>query len=366
MKPHICFFSFNAYPLLSNQNYAFVGGAELRQTIIAKELVKREYTVSFVVYDFGQPENEVIDGITVYKTIPPIYKLNSIHAYYNAFIKIWRTLKKVNADIYIQFSAGRDMGFTSLFCKIHRKKFIYGLVSDNDVDINEYKRMSLINKLLHKIGLTLADRITAQTEKQRTMLKKDFKKESVVIKNPHSAKVKQVVKVNPPIVIWVGTIKPEWKQPELFLKLTKKLPDIRFQIIGGPSTNVKFYDQISQNAKDIPNLEFIGFVQPQKVEEYFEKATILVNTSTVEGFPNTFLQAWANNTVIVSLNIDPDGVLTNNQIGIRSGSFEQMVKDVQLLLSNPKLLNKMNENARKYLEKEHNITNIIYRYEEIF
>jgi len=50
----VCFLSLSAYPILSKANLGFVGGAELQQVFIAKELQSRGYEVSFVTYDHGQ------------------------------------------------------------------------------------------------------------------------------------------------------------------------------------------------------------------------------------------------------------------------------------------------------------------------
>ena len=39
------------------------------------------------------------------------------------------------------------------------------------------------------------------------------------------------------------------------------------------------------------------------------KSKILINTSSFEGFPNTFVQAWANGVPVISLKVDPDNII---------------------------------------------------------
>ena len=365
-KPTICFCAFATYPLLSQIDLGFIGGAEVQQVLIGKELAKKGYDVSFVVFDHGQEPFEVIDGIKIYKTTTKGYVFYGIKSLYHAIKTVWNALKQADADIYYQRGAGRDTGFVALFCLLKRRKFVWGLASDMDVDGTFTKDAKLYEKILCKFGLKRADCIIAQSEYQQELLKNNFKRDTTIIKNSHPIEKAEIRKSKNPIVLWVGTIKPEWKQPELFLKLAKSIPDARFQMVGGASANKEFYDKIKKEAEMIPNLDFIGFVPYHGVNKYFANASILVNTSTVEGFSNTFLQAWVAYTPVVSLNSNPDGILCKYKLGFHSTTFKQMVEDVKTLLKDEELREKMGTNGRKYVEREHAITNIVGKYIGVF
>ena len=103
-----------------------------------------------------------------------------------------------------------------------------------------------------------------------------------------------------------------------------------------------------------------------QIDTYFERATILVNTSLFEGFPNAFIQSWMHCTPVVSLNADPDEIICNLKLGFHSKSIEQIVKDIRELLQNPELCRTMGRNGRQYVERDHNVDAIVQDYEGIF
>ena len=138
-------------------------------------------------------------------------------------------------------------------------------------------------------------------------------------------------------------------------------------MFGGKTTEVPhLYDEIMATARKLPNLRFHGFIPSQRVDECFKRSSIFVNTSRIEGFPITFIQAWAHYVPVISLNVDPDRIIQNEKLGFCSGTFEQLVSDVITLLEDEKLRNTMGENARKYVEKEHDIRKIVKKYIELF
>jgi glycosyltransferase involved in cell wall biosynthesis len=52
-------------------------------------------------------------------------------------------------------------------------------------------------------------------------------------------------------------------------------------------------------------------------------------------------------------------------MGLHSRTFEQLVKDVKTLLENEQLRKEMGENARRYVEKNHDITKIVKQHVEV-
>ncbi|MCK4454548.1 glycosyltransferase family 4 protein [Candidatus Parcubacteria bacterium] len=362
----ICFLSLGSYPLLSSsEELKYTGGAEMIQVLIGKELAKSGFRISFVTYHDKGEKKETLDEITIIKSCGVSQRLSVFKK-----VKIlWRCLKKADSDVYIHSSG--SPGIAPLYCFIHRKKYFYWLSSDRHILLKCIgKKTSLLTKIALYIDIKLADRVIVQNNFQKNIIEKKFKKKCVLIKNPITIanKISNIKKNfdNNKIILWVGTIR-DIKQPKLFLKLVKALPQYKFTMIGGKDTrDPELYDQIERESKNSPNLEFLGFVPYHMIQKCYENAAFFVNVSKMEGFPNTFLEAWLNCKPVVSLNVDPDEIICKNKLGFHSRTFEQMVENVKLLLKDEKLREEMGMNGRRYVEREHDIKKIVKKIIKIF
>jgi glycosyltransferase involved in cell wall biosynthesis len=363
MNKKVCFVSLSSYPLLAGKDMGYVGGAEVQQVLLAKELVKHGYRVAFVTYGDGQPGTEHIGDIEIIK----VYRRENVSGL-SLFAKtraVWRAMKMADAGIY--FHEAGSPGIVPVFCFFRRRNFVHYIPSDANVsrglaqtNVNFYRRVA------NWLDIKLAGVVICQSEFQKKMLKDNFGREGLVIKNAFPLSPETTPeKTRPPVVLWVATIS-EVKQPDLFLKLAEAMPEARFQMIGGPGGNPELYQNIKEKATKIPNLEFPGFVPFDRVDEYFKSASIFINTSKYEGFSNTFIQAWMHYTPVVSLHSDPDGVIVKNKSGFHAETFDRLVADTKSLLENKVLREEMGANGRRYVEREHNMANVVGKYMEIF
>ena len=367
----ICFVALTAYPLLSGGNNRNVLGPDVHQVILAKELIKHDFKITFITYNKGGEPVEQTNGIDVIKIHEDAYRFRMLNIVLKVF-RIWNAMRKANAQIY--FHRGGGLGVVSSFCRLTGRKFICSIASDAAVnrglvsrEIKEFSRSKFsIGTFGQWLDIKRADAIIVQNTYQKTMLKKNFGRGGVFIKTPFPlAERGMPEKANPPIVLWVGAM-AEVKQPELFVRLAEAMPEERFQMIGGHSGNQEFYDRIKDRSKRIPNFEFLGVIPFNEVDEYFSRASILVNTSMFEGFPHAFIHAWMYYAPVVSLNADPDEIIYKCKMGLHSKTFNQLVEDVKILLKDEQLREEMGRNGRHYVEREHDIKKIIGEYVELF
>lgn len=369
----ICFLLLNAYPILANTRmHEFAGGAEIEYVCLGRELIKLGYDVSFITYKergYESPDVEQINGIEVIKTYPK-YRANDLKNFLKVAY-ILKALRKADADIYFGYGSS---GILALYSLLFNKRYIFRVSSDAIAEKGTYYSsgntplLHHFSSLLNVFELKRAAVVTVQTEKQKKILSKK-KIESMVIRNgfiinePFDFKKE---KTHHPIVLWVGSIS-YIKQPQIFLKLAKLVPEAEF-IMVGPKNEAEnqFFKQIMQESKRVPNLKYEGFVPPSEIDIYYRCASILVNTSIYEGFPMSFIQAWLNYVPTVSLNVDPDGIIEREKLGFHSKSFGKLVHDVRVLVMNEEMRMEMGQRAREYAVKEFDVRVIARKYSNIF
>lgn len=362
IKKKICFVSLNAYPLLSKIDKGYVGGAELQQVLIGNELHKRGYDITFLTYKEFDEAEKIIDGIRII----PTYARNQVQNlhYFKKVLIILFQIKKVDANIFI-YKCGCP-GIITFISKIKKFKIIKILASDLELNglsiLNNIKNINFFS-FLRWFDLRFSDMVVSQNIFQKKSLEKKLGIKSTLIKNPID--LVKTEKKNSNFILWVGTIR-KVKQPELFLKLAKELPNLNFIMVGGIGESRNFYKYIESEAKSINNLDFKGFISHKDIFYYYQNALFIVNTSLVEGFPNIFLEAWMNFKPVVSLNVDPDDIIKKFNLGFHSKNFDVLVNNVIELCNNHEMRYEMGENANRYVENNHNIEKIVNLYEDIF
>jgi glycosyltransferase involved in cell wall biosynthesis len=166
--------------------------------------------------------------------------------------------------------------------------------------------------------------------------------------------------------IWVNNLK-RWKRPELFVRLARCLPQFDFVMIGQIQAGARYRAKINSMLAGAPsNLQYLGALPIDQVNRMISYSDLLLYTSLpVEGFGNSFLQAWLRGVPTVSLSYELDGILEGEGVGRCSASFRQLVADVEELMTNESLRRDMGERAREYAVTHHSAEKMVGQYEEL-
>ena len=268
----------------------------------------------------------------------------------------------------------RNLGTLALPIIKYSRKFKIKSVFHIALIKDAIKKMSwsynLLSSLIRYFAVTRLmnnfDFIIAQANYQNDLLSTNFnRKADLIMGNAHPLPVKPVHKKKEIVVLWVANLK-EAKQPQSFIELASELTsfDVQFIMIGRNPYNgwsSKIIEKISKNIK----LSYMGEQPVEVVNELLSTSHIFVNTSLFEGFPNTFIQAWMRKVPVVSLHVDPDDVIKNNQLGFHSKSFSQMVEDVKKLILNNELRNEIGTNTRSFSIMNYSVNNFEKLYDLI-
>jgi glycosyltransferase involved in cell wall biosynthesis len=311
----VCFVAHSVYPLFFHGSYTGqIGGSELQQKLIGEALSKKGVQVLFISHDLGQPDFLQEGGLTFIKSFSLSAGLPGIRFFHPRLTEIWKALIKAHADVYYCRAAGFLPGVLAVFCRMYRKKFVFAGASDTDFLPGHHLIPTQRDKLLYRFGIRRADAVIVQSARQQALLRTNFSREGIVIRNFHNSIPRALPETEKRFILWVSTIR-SLKRPMLFIQLARSLPRERFVMIGGrDGSNPDLFQYVSEQCNALPNIEFLGFQPFEVTERYFDQSKLFVNTSKHEGFPNTFLQAWRRGIPVVSF-VDPDDAIRNNGLG---------------------------------------------------
>ena len=91
-----------------------------------------------------------------------------------------------------------------------------------------------------------------------------------------------------------------------------------------------------------------------------------MNTSSLEGFPNTYLHSWRNGLPVFTIDIDPDSLIEDNDIGFTAGSFERLLSEVRSIVNDRDRRDAMSARALEYVRKNHDIRDKGDQYIQLF
>ncbi len=354
---NVCFVCPKAYPLLDPSCPATFGGAEVDLYLLGRELAKDDgFGVHFITADYGQPAEQHIQNIHVIK---------SLNVHQNPLLgawKLWRAMKKIDADMYFLKSASLGVVLAAGFCRLHQKCFIYRTASMLESNGQYIKDRFLIGKSF-AWGLRNARVVLTQNQTDQTNLKASLNIDSILIPNGHPMPL--IEETNKATVLWAGR-SDGIKGPFRFLELASHFPNQQFVMICPPATIDPSYSKLKHLAQQISNITFLERVNFDEIGTYFQKAKVLVNTSDSEGFPNTFVQAGAAGAAILSFAVNPDEFLTRYNCGVCCrGDMDKLKAGLAFLLDGNRYI-EIGKNGRKYVEEKHDISTIVEQYKAIF
>ncbi|MFA9427883.1 glycosyltransferase family 4 protein [Natronorubrum sp. A-ect3] len=362
-NPHICFVAPYLDNYFDSQARDSAGGAERQQYLLAKNLAEDGYEVSAITYKHENSKIDIKEDVKLYKILPEYSsKLDIPFLISNLAFYMW----KIDADLFYTRGNTDLCIATSYCCDFLNKKFIYSLADDTNASKSTDKFINKIYENIYSNSLNISNNIISQTNNQKELLKINYNIESTTIPNMYPIPNRKRIRSHEErdYFLWVGDISREQKQPWYFLDLAEKLPKVEF-IMVGPGNGDPLYTKTKQRAQEIPNLEFEGFVEPDEIGRYYNKAIGLVNTSKYEGFPNTFLESWSYATPVISLTFDIDEILSTENIGYKAGDLQNLKEIAEDLYINPDKRKRIGWNGRKFLKENYSFEKIYPKYKSI-
>lgn len=366
----ICFVAHNAYGAMAGGREGHVGGVERQTSLMGRWLAAGGYHVSVLTWDEGQEKESVIDGVRVIKMCRRDAGLQGLRFFHPRWFSLNRAMEMADADLYYQNCAEYVTGQVALWCRRQGRRFVFSVASDTDCDPRLPELRTLRERILYRYGVRRADCVLVQTRKQQRMLVDGFGVKSILMPMPcfgptdMYAEATNARNASEYRVIWVGRIS-RVKRLDLLLDIAKAMPDIQFDVVGGPDTEESYAIDILERAKRLSNVVVHGSVERDRMPDMYSRASVLCCTSAYEGFPNTFLEAWSHGLPVVST-VDPDDLIAERNLGVTARNKDAMVAALTLLRDCPDRYREMKKNARGYYLENHAVDSVMCKFESLF
>jgi glycosyltransferase involved in cell wall biosynthesis len=350
--------------ILPNFHAEFSGGAETQCFFLAVELITRGWHVHYI----RESDSDAVvehNGIIVH-AIPKRKKLFK----WKNWLYLRRVMETVRADFWyvranisylpqVKWHARKTLGRT-IWAFSSDSQFYY--TRRNIKKRYAHNAFAMIEHFLFFMSLKYVDRIIVQTEDQGRFLERR-RLSGEVIYNAHPIP-DAGSEAREDIVVWIGRLHRN-KHPERFLSIARHLRNSSIELfLVGDTDNKAISNDVERRLEDLPNLHWMGRLSPIDVHALLNSARVLVNTSDMEGFSNTFIEAWMRGVPVVTLHVDPDNFISERKLGFVAGDTTIAARKIEELIGDRQMWLRISANCVAFSREKFGITGAVDRLEE--
>lgn len=340
------------------------GGAQKQCALIAEEFARRGHSVTIFDWDFDSSIAPInIPGITITECwnanrgIPGIRIISRLKEF-------TKKIDEIEPDVFYCRGASLYASLILLYLKNTRVFFLWGLANEQDLvpsikykqlikpDFYQFINFKILFTIASKVLIRYSDLIICQTLEQNKIVAKK-RSNHIIASNiiKQSENLDNIIKEDK-LIIWVGKFTGTKGEKEL-LSLAKKTHQYKILAVGPVSEG---FDKTStyQDLQNQENIELLGGLTNERLNEYYKISSIHIHTAPHEGFNNVFLEAWNHGLPVVSLYVNPNKLLVDDFLGnCCQGDIALMSKTISKYLENSVLSNEIGQRAYNYLGNNH-------------
>jgi glycosyltransferase involved in cell wall biosynthesis len=354
----------------------FTGGTEAQAWMLACELARRGWDVHYASEMNDVPRPPQLDGVT-------LHGLPESPSYWRGNRRPLRDLmRELRPDVIYTRIFSRYLGYAVMDAPPGAFT-VWSTASGNDGRGWPYlvlgRKSSPPLVFLRRLPVYLWHNYLARQGRQRAQLvlaqqrdqQRDLARLGIhaeILRNSHAPVPEKEVQRHEgkPLILWADSIKLI-KRPEVFLELARRCRDLpaEFLMIGRVD-HESYSSRINTAVRDLPNFRYGGFVPLTEAEQVFRRAHLHVKTSLpLEGFPNTFVQAWLYGVPVVALENDPEGLLNEQHLGVRASNVNELEQAVRDLVNHPEKRREIGDRARSFAVCEFDLQHNVDRLEQL-
>ncbi len=400
----ICLVAFNAYPAVNPAVGGQVGGTETRAWLLARHLARQPgVEVSLAVRTTEPVREPVVENVRIIGLRDRFYRLREavggfasrragfpwikVHRWSPALL--WQVpllatarifearpgdprqpmpfFEQIEADLFCCF--GNQATAATAIASAHAtgRPAVLFLGSDDDLnpaytaDSQERNPYGDTGATCH-FSLTQADAVFVQTPEQKQTLRERFGRDGELIPNPidlHEWDSRASTPLPPEMhagfdrfVLWMGRAEKIHKRPQVMIEVARLCPEVPVLMLlnpRDPAVDAEIRSSAPANVRIVTQVPF------PLMPALFARSVACVNTSSLEGFPNAFLQAAAARVPLVSLNVGRS-FLEHSHAGLFvEGDVEQAAEALRSLWNSPEKRAQLGESGRAFIERNHTV-----------
>jgi glycosyltransferase involved in cell wall biosynthesis len=331
------------------------GGAELQTRLLAEALARKGLRVAHIVYPGERQAEMPVASLQLIERKPWAGR-RGLRGKLLEALRVWRSLTDADARLYLFRGGGAHVIIGAAFCLLHRRGLVVSASNDLDFIFDRPDRRRW-GQALYRAALRRSQCVVVQTTQQRELARKALRAGAQVELIPSFAEPTNASTPvrKPEAFLWAARL-VDYKLPLRYVELARALPEARFRMVARRTseTPAALLEQLTDAAKETPNLELVPSQWREKVLEWLDRSAALVVTSQYEGMPNVFLEAWARGVPVISLHFDPDRLIVDKRMGMfAGGSWKEFVAAARKLWTEPELRRQIGERGREYVAGVH-------------
>lgn len=166
-------------------------------------------------------------------------------------------------------------------------------------------------------------------------------------------------------ILFVGRLVPEKGIHYLIKAFSELKTNIKLIIVGESSFTNDYVSYL--RSVSVSNIEFLGFVETEMLQDLYKNAYVFVLPSEVEGSPVALLEAMSHGICALASDI-PEclEVIGDCGVSFRSSDYLDLKDKLRYLIDNPDVVSQMGSRAKKHVCEQYIWEPIINELESLY
>lgn len=177
------------------------------------------------------------------------------------------------------------------------------------------------------------------------------------------------IPINSIVIGSVGRLVPGKNYKSLiiaFREISKKISNVHL-VLAGDGPEYEMLSHIIDDSGLNQSIHLLG--RRSDIPSILCCFDLFVLPSKSEGLSNTLLEAMSTNLPVIACDVggNPEIVLPDiSGVLYESDNVEQLISNISILIENPALIKSLSSNARKHILKNHSLTGMVSKYEDLY